>query len=148
MVKLSAKLNSEGYTLRSGGADGADLAFEQPSTNKEIYLPWKNFNNNRSYLYDIAPEAFVLASQFHPVWDKLSPAVRKLMARNIHQITGQDLNTPSSFVVCYTPQGKLTGGTRQAIEYAMSLGIEVINLGNQESLDRINKYIKAPNETT
>lgn len=66
MVKLSAKLNKEGYILRSGGADGADLAFEQASTNKEIYLPWKGFNNNPSHLYEQSAEAFIVAKEFHP----------------------------------------------------------------------------------
>ena len=37
-------------TLRSGGADGADLAFEIGAANKEIYLPSKDFNNNSSDL--------------------------------------------------------------------------------------------------
>lgn len=66
------------------------------------------------------------------------------MARNMHQVTGQDLQTLSKFVVCYTSNGIPIGGTRQAIEYAISLDIEVLNLGNPDDLEYIKTYIKEP----
>jgi hypothetical protein len=63
------------FILRSGGADGADKAFEDgyDSVNgiKEIYLPWKNFNNNDSPLYGVCNNALKLAEQTHPLWDRL-----------------------------------------------------------------------------
>ena len=142
MTQLAHVLDKQGYVLRSGGAEGADSAFEAGSTNKEIYLPWKGFNNNTSNLYMVNPEAFTLAKEFHPAWHRLSAGGRKLMARNMHQVTGKDLQTFSNFVICYTPNGALTGGTAQAIKYAKSLEIEVINLGNKEDLLRIQDYIK------
>ena len=144
MTQLATKLANDGWTLRSGGANGADTAFELGATHKEIYLPWKGFNNSPSDLYSPTPEAFTLAKYFHPAWDKLSPAVRKLMARNMHQVAGLDLLTPSSFLVCYTPNGALTGGTAQAIKYAMSLDIEVINIGNEKDLTRTTTYLNTP----
>ena len=46
---VSKKLNNLGFTLRSGGASGSDYAFEKfAGKNKEIYLPWKGFNDNRN----------------------------------------------------------------------------------------------------
>ena len=43
MIKLGQILGKHGYILRSGGANGADKAFEQGCDNvlgkKEIYLP-------------------------------------------------------------------------------------------------------------
>ena len=141
MTQLATKLSTEGWTLRSGGTDGADTAFEQGALSKEIYLPWPGFNNSSSPLNTVSTEAMTLASKFHPAWDKLSRPVRLLMARNMYQVTGRDLNTPSSFLVCYTNNGKLVGGTRQAIEYAMSLGIEVINLGRPADLNRAQIWL-------
>lgn len=41
MTNYARKLDKLGFILRSGGAMGADTAFEKGSTNKEIYLPWK-----------------------------------------------------------------------------------------------------------
>ena len=55
MEKLGIVLAKKGFILRSGGADGADKAFEKgcdlASGQKEIYLPWKGFNGNNSSLY-------------------------------------------------------------------------------------------------
>jgi hypothetical protein len=50
---IAELLAEKGYTLRSGGADGCDTAFEIGHGNhdKQIFLPWKNFNHNKSPLY-------------------------------------------------------------------------------------------------
>lgn len=53
MTLISAAACSRGFTLRSGGAGGADLACEEqvPETGKEIFLPWKGFNGSSSRFY-------------------------------------------------------------------------------------------------
>lgn len=117
--------------LRSGGADGADSMFESYIRDpklKEIYLPWKGFNLNQSPLYLPTQEAFDIAAKFHPAWNRLTIPVRKLMARNTHQILGQDCNTPSLFVICWTPKGEYKGGTSQAMRVADHSNIPIINL--------------------
>ena len=122
---------SKGIVLRSGGADGADSMFESAVTNdklKEIYLPWKGFNGNKSSLYRITDESLIIAKKFHPSFDKLSLPARKLMARNTYQVLGYDLNTPSKFIVCWTKGGKWTGGTSQALRIAKAQYIPIINL--------------------
>lgn len=126
--KVSLYLQSQGYTLRSGGAPGADTFFEEQITNKEIYLPWYKFNGNNSPLYTITPEAIALTSQYHPAWNKLSGAAKKLMARNCYQVLGSDLQTPSKFVLCWTKDGNATGGTGQAMRIAKAYSIPIINL--------------------
>lgn len=153
MFKIAQKLDSK-YILRSGGADGADLAFEKGSSKKEIYIPWRNFNSNKSNLiFDELPqlkkmELLEIASEHHPNWKFLKSEARKLMARNVAQIKGYD-NTYSKFVICYTKDGceshltrtYLTGGTGLAISLASSLGIPVFNLKNNISLERLVKFI-------
>lgn len=146
---IGEDLARQGLTLRSGGADGADTAFEQgcdlAEGLKEIYLPWRGFNANKSNLYTIPDNAFTLASKFHPAWEKLSPPVRKLMARNAQQIAGKNLDSPSAFVVCWTPDGctshksrtQKTGGTGQAISIASECLIPIINLKNKSAQDQI-----------
>src|SRR5690348_5431489 len=79
-----------GYILRSGGADGADTAFEQGASSKQIFLPWKGFNGNPSPFYRIPVIAFDIAANHHPAWLKLKPAVQCLMARNVQQVLGPD----------------------------------------------------------
>lgn len=125
---ITKLLYFRGYTLRSGGADGADSFFEEDIDIKEIYLPWRSFNNNRSSLYRMTDEGYYLAEQYHPVWNKLSDAAKKLMVRNCYQVLGYDLQTPSDFIICWTKDGKDTGGTGQAIRLATACNIPVYNL--------------------
>jgi len=152
MTKIAQVLETKGYTLRSGGANGADLAFEKGVTTlKEIYLPWKGFNHSTSPLYNVEQAALDMAAPHHGGWTYLKDAVKKLMGRNAYQVLGQDLNTPAKFVICWTKDGvqtqadrtNKTGGTGLAISLADSLGIPVFNLNNQGSYERILAMISA-----
>lgn len=143
MVYIAHIMRSNGYVLRSGGADGADLAFEEGAGSlKEIYLPWKGFNNNSSDLCTITTDAMELASTLHPGWCKLSKGAKKLMARNCYQVLGNDLSTPSEVVICWTPDGctspttrtSKTGGTGQAISLAYNSDVPVYNLHNKNDI--------------
>ena len=55
-IHLGRELANDGWTLRSGAADGADAAFEKgcdiSGGVKEIYLPWKEFNGHPSHLFE------------------------------------------------------------------------------------------------
>lgn len=129
------------------------MAFEQgcdeAGGTKEIYLPWKWFSDNPSPLFEQHPDCFKIASELHFAWPYLKPAVRKLMARNVHQVLGQDLQTPSDFVVCYTPDGctsieqytKNTGGTGLAISLASVNNIPIFNLRDPRALPRLVEFI-------
>ena len=130
MTQLAREFGKRGWTLRSGGASGADTAFEEGAGAKEIYLPWAGFNGNDSKLYQPAgKESFEIAARFHPAWERCSDTVRKLHARNVHQVLGQDLKTLSEVVVCWTHGGNLVGGTAQALRIAKHYDIPIFNLG-------------------
>ncbi|MGI4814750.1 MAG: hypothetical protein ACRYGG_15665, partial [Janthinobacterium lividum] len=109
MNKFGKFMGSNGHVLRSGAAYGADAAFEKGCDEaqgmKEIFIPWKGFNDSLSELFDVSIGASNLAKKFHPAWSKLSQGGQKLMARNCYQLLGYDLNTPSDFVVCWTKDG-------------------------------------------
>lgn len=134
MIDVAFYLSRRGLILRSGGADGADSAFEKGTINalgeKEIYLPWKGFNKNESPLYDVCSEALKMAEEYHPKWSALSYGARKLMGRNCYQVLGKDLRTPSAFIICWTSDGKASGGTGQALRIAKDYDIPVHNLYN------------------
>jgi len=136
---LASELAKQGYVLRSGGAGGADSAFEAgcdlAGGQKEIYLPWKGFNGSSSPLHSYANglEAMAVAERYHPNFQVLKPAAKSLMARNSFQVLGADLKTPSSFVVCWTEGGKGGGGTGQALRIARDRGIKVCDFGRWPS---------------
>ncbi len=152
MRRIAERLADRGYVLRSGGAEGADQAFESGAgTKKEIYLPWRAFNNHPSPLFAPTPEAMAVAASVHPAWARLDNNVQLLMGRNSHQVLGWDMETPVDFVICWTQDGAetamertiRTGGTGQAIALASRRGIPVFNLNRPNTLDRIKSRLDA-----
>jgi len=143
MTEIAVFMRQQGYTLRSGGAPGADTAFEAGAGNdKKIYLPWKLFNNNPSPLYAAAydAQALEIAAKYHPRWNTLTRAVQTIMARNCYQVLGGDLKTPSEFIVCWTPTGKTEGGTGQAMRIARDYGIPIYNIFfKTQEIDALNR---------
>ena len=139
IIEICSDFCNQGYVLRSGGAEGADSAAELGCDlvkgKKEIYLPWKNFNNNNSLLYHVNQESLELAAKIHPDWRACSYGAKKLHARNCFQILGEDLKTPSKFVVCWTKNGELIGGTRTALVVAIDNNIPIYNLAKCQKSD-------------
>ena len=113
-------------------------------TSKDIYLPWKGFNENDSSLYEITPDAFEMASKYHPNWHALSKAGKLLMSRNCYQVLGEDLKTPVEFIVCYTSDGKASGGTGQALRIAKDLNIPVFNLHDKNAEQKLRTHLGDP----
>lgn len=164
MTKIARYLRDKGWTLRSGAAGGADSAFEEGARDAaEIYLPWPGFNG-RGYLdHEDDPEqvpdlflnptrlALAEAPKYHPAWGSLTQGARKLHARNLHQVLGRELNSPSAFLLCWTPDGAergeetsiITGGTGTAIRVASAHDVLVFNLKKGDSLPRLRDFLKS-----
>jgi len=159
MMWIGEVLGNKGWTLRSGGADGADLAFEDGCNNvgglKEIYLPVPKFNKSDSPLFEIPKRAYALAKIYHPTYYGLGMFAKKCMARNVQQVLGPSLigiavNEQVDMIICWTPDGaengedttKETGGTGQAIRVATDYEIPVFNLKNEDALDRLTEFLK------
>ena len=156
MKVLAAALAETGYTLRSGAAPGADAEFEAGCDiyggAKEIYLPWKNFQKHSSPHYEISEEALEIGADIYgPNFKYLKRPVKLLMSRNCYQVNGLTLDSPSKFVLCWTPDGcskrtertTKTGGTGQAIAYASSLGIPVYNLQREGKDEEFIEYLRS-----
>jgi len=112
--------NLSNMTLRSGGAKGADSAFESSANNKEIFRA-----------EDATKEAIELSSKYHPNWNACSDYTKKLHGRNAMIILGENLDSPVEFVICWTKGGKGQGGTGQALRIAKDYGIKVYDLGEK-----------------
>lgn len=170
-------LAKDGWWMRSGGApaksgfDSADKCFEegakQGGGQMSIYLPNSSFyGQNANSPYCIVPkvafpeawmEAMQIAEQFHPNWQALLrgqyPNLAYLMARNVFQVLGDDLKTPSRFVLCYAKSSSwegldnqarivdVKGGTGQAVRIAASRGIPVYNIAEPEHLQKITQWL-------
>lgn len=139
MTKIARRLAELNFVLRSGGAEGADKAFEAgaPPHRKEIYLIKDAINNTA---------AAKIAAAAHPAWKRCSLRTRLLHTRNVMQLLGKDLKTPSDFMICWTPNGaedatKATGGTGQAIRIATMHNIPVYNLKNENRLEGIKEKL-------
>lgn len=153
MTKLASKMEGLGYILRSGGASGADSAFDAGVRNpqaKEIYLPGSYFNSLRaggSYIDATTlptwQQALGTVNQYHPAPERLQEYGRRLMARNAMQVLGRNLNTPARAVIAWTPRGGLEGGTAQALRIAMDKGIPVKNLGDPKVLKDVVDYLNS-----
>lgn len=136
MTEFAEIARDMGWRLRSGAARGSDSAFERGAAESEIYLPWKGFNRHSSPLFTPSSAAFKMASTIHPTYHGLQPVSRLLLARNMHQVFGADMKSPTEFVICWTPDGartykqysRKTGGTGSAIAAASLAGIPVFNL--------------------
>lgn len=156
---------------------GTDLAiYTMNKGEKEIFLPWKGFRSNPSHLIgsihspEIMKKMIEIASVYHPGWnaekfraeqkgipykleesyEELTTTYKKMMARNVCQIQGINLDNNVKFVLCWTEDGvidrehrtKNTGGTGQAIAIASDLGISVYNLKREDHMLRIKEGLK------
>jgi len=135
MTNLSKKFSSLNYLLRSGGALGADKAFESGAQNKEIFLA-----------NDATSSSMLMASKFHPAWDKCSSYAQKLHGRNMMIVLGKSLDKPVDFIVCWTPNAAIIGGTGQALRAAAHHKIPVCNLANPKHFLFANNFLEGRTE--
>lgn len=130
MYRIAQQLEKQGYILRSGGAVGADKAFERgvsDCNNKEIFLG----EDCQNWCYNEAVKHFPKDRNKNKFF-KWKPEIRNLIGRNMMQILGYDGDTPVDFVICYCQpkydSASIAGGTVYAVRCANHYGIKVYNL--------------------
>ncbi|AMD43430.1 hypothetical protein ZC03_053 [Pseudomonas phage ZC03] len=144
MSQIAEEL-SPAYILRSGGADGADAAFEKGAEHSEIYIPWKGYNireEGDGILLDNVHAWNEVSKHFHPMPDKCTVGVQKLHGRNAYVLLGPELNDPVSMVICWTPMGAITGGTGLALRIAKYFEIPVFNLSEKNALSTLINFVE------
>lgn len=164
MIDLAKSLARRGMVLRSGGAPGADDAFEMgaPNDRQRIYIPWNGFQDrqhgkdgaldpSRAFSKELYAKAMEIASRHHPGWHNMKPAVKKLMTRNVFQLLGDDLETPSRFVWCWAPQPKfdkqdklvdVSGGTGLAVRLAVTFGVPAYNMFVERHMAVLKSFLE------
>lgn len=132
MEDIADLLRERRCVLRSGGAKGADQAFERGALGySDIYLP--------SSTPPKWTEVFTM--YFHPNPEKLDPFGWNAMCRNAVIMLGINGDSPVDFVVCWTKDGKDSGGTGQAIRIANAFDIPVYNLYNGKDFSELASRI-------
>lgn len=173
MAEFSFYMTLFGYHLNSGAADGSDTSCEWGAKiaydlladlgwvpNGEydrvmsIYLPWSGFNgrdSSKQFISQVLPQAEQITKEYHPAWNNLSQAARKMMSRNCHQALGRDLKSFVDFVFCWTPDGastikqtsSKTGGTGQAIRISEAHGIKTLNFAYEAHYQILMKKLES-----
>lgn len=143
MTNIATWLEDHGFSLRTGGADGADSAFESGCVDFDLYLPWARFNGKRSEYTAPTATAKEIASTVHWSWENCPSSVHNLHGRNAEILLGRELDSPVKFVICWTEDGKDKGGTGVALRIARKFDIPIFNLGLgvSECIEEIKQYV-------
>ena len=147
ITSLAARLNANGFHLRSGGAIGADTAFANGHSidNMTISRP-------DHAIGDKSAEA--LFRSVHPFQHRFKKSYSILLhSRNTYQIHGFQLNDPVDFVLCWTNLGSeseaellshnwVEGGSGTSIALASRANIPVFNLQRSDFKQRFFRFMR------
>lgn len=145
------------YILSTGdAAQGCDDVFwdQTPDGYKKRYGPFgKTVYSVQTCVIDPEQPSYEIANRIagltHPAWRWIPDWMKELHTRNVFQVLGEQVNCPSEFLVCWTPDGaescsetsKKTGGTGTAIRVADTFGVPVFNLQRSDAVDRLASYL-------
>ena len=72
-----------------------------------------------------------VVARHHPAWESCGRGARSLQGRNhpiIHGVRNAGSDRRVDAVFCWTPDGRLTGGTATGIRMARAAGVPVLNM--------------------
>ena len=157
ILKISRVLFTKGYTFRFNG-DKQDLTvakiLEMPECKIESYLPWKKFNEELTNPLVVSPseKSYSIAINNHTKFMAVPPAVRAILAREVHVILGTECNNPLDIAIIYNLDGsevvtkgtdyKSQGNTTFPIKILNECDIPVFNFKSNTSVDRLIEHIK------
>lgn len=153
-----------GWGLSSGGAAGADDAFQrgmtdcpacQPVRQLRIYLinrhwelyrpdPSRGLYNSLEFT-DTWDQAIEIATAARGSFERLGPAGRDLHTRNVFQVLHHTLKRPVQQLICWAKpvgrHGRVNGGTNTAVTIALQHDIPVMNLYLDEHRQRAEEFV-------
>lgn len=158
--ELGKELAIKGFTGRSGKAEGMDEAFMrgfgEAGGSFVNYLPYPSFRESlltpagcvdvSSYPDHIWKEAIMIARDVYGKgWFEITPGARDLHTRNVFQVLGDDLKTPSEFVLYWAePKGRnaVKGGTNTAFQVAKQFGVKLVKVGTLHETLRLESLLR------
>lgn len=161
--KISVVLLEAGWQGYSGNAPGMDKVLNRAmlktnAFNGYVFLPWPKFEvrDLPERVYDsftittpIGEECDRIIREIIPWYSKLSQGAVKLHSRNVKQIKGKDLKTPSKLVI-HSAKGKRpqspNGGTRTAVVLARNLSIPEFNIRFHSERVQLARFLKVTYE--
>ena len=163
MTEFARFMARKEWIMRSGAAPGPDTYFENgaPVHLRKIYVPNASFGQRKRDEIIVPKEvnlmtwlkACLIAEQHHDLGTRMPQDVRDLMGRNVYQVLGDNLRTPSKFVLCDAPfpefddEGRLKnvdGGTGMAVRLAYTYKIPVFHLSTPEHRSQVEALLNAP----
>lgn len=147
MREIGLAFSNRGFIARSGGAIGCDTLFLEkydPSL-KVVYRPDDSGNGINVQRHKNYYEFELIASRFHVAWEFMRVGDQNLHARNVPQVLGLDLQTPSDLVVyCANESGNgvVSGGTATAVKIARHHNIKTINIMNPDHRKKLCDWLK------
>ena len=160
LIKFAKALISKGYVFRHNGSpeDGIQNAIlTLDGCVSQTYLPWKKFNINikEPYLDRCTEDAYSVAFNNHKVFSKLPPTVRCILSRDVHVLTGKNVNDPVDVVFTYSKAGheaitknvdyKELGSLSFIYRVIQDLNVTVFNVKNDDASNRLLEYLKNVN---
>lgn len=141
MRRLATIFGKKGYKLRSGGALGADKAFEMGAKGQpcDVFTVRDVPDDPNFWAYDMAKSCLLPQLK----WDTFKPYVQKLFARNMMIILGPKGDDPVDRVFCWTPTldyENAFGGTPHSLRCAARSGIPIHNLYDQDVLEKVEGF--------
>lgn len=152
-----------GMILRSGGAGGADTAFQHGVCNVdfrrcEIWIPWEGFLPEQVHP-DFGGCEYIVAglkrtndaewfytehTNIMPWFSNMKASNKLLHGRNYYQVVGKEKAPKSSvciFIADENSNGDISGGTRSAVLVARHYKIPTYNLRNTEQREKLFSLI-------
>ena len=155
---VAATIKDLGYSLSTGDAtEGCDAVFWTCFPRKQRFR-FGPYNPEKKPKYDTIvirdgtesyKKAHYFAGFLHPAYRFLPQWMKELHLRNVFQVLGSNLDHPTEFLLCWTPDGaettkatsKKTGGTGTAIRCADKFGVPVFNLQRPDAIARLEQYL-------
>lgn len=157
MTNIAYKLALLGYCLRSGGARGADTAFENGVD--KFLKDYPNSDSN-SYKKIYTAEEFEFSKenynfcckQLIPILDenrdfsRFKEYTQKLLLRDVQQVLGNWYDSiPSKFTIFWIPMTNIwdpnAGGTKYATRISERNNIPLFNLFEQSTRKRLENFV-------
>lgn len=121
-----------------------------------IFLPHSGYNGALSNFSEPLPFSYAIAQELYSEWDSLNFKNKTIISNVCHQILGRNLESPVSFVLCWTEDGSSTfhdipsdsGPVYFGIKLASMVGIPVFNLGSDTWRDRFITHLDKHASTT